>query len=106
VATDVEKRIRSYRASIERLKRVNAELRVERGRMKWVAIATLVAFVVTFFAISHTVGVFVVLVGGSAFLVGPYVVYMHMHENRLTIKSAKETIASIDKESNARSKTT
>lgn len=90
-----EERIAAYRASIERLTRANAELVLERGRMIWVAVATLIASPIAYVAIGHVVAAFVFVVGGSAFFVGHYVVFMHIHENKLTIKSARQTIASL-----------
>jgi len=89
-----DERIESYRASIDRLKRVNADLRAEQRRMKWVAIATVVLSALAY-AASHTVGIFALLVGGSAFGVGHYVLFMHIHENKLTIRSARQTIAAL-----------
>jgi len=90
-----DEKIAAYRTSIEQLTKANATLRAERGRLKWIAIATLVLSPIAYYAINTTVAAFTFMIGGSAFLVGHYVVYMHIHENKLTIKSAKQTIASL-----------
>ena len=65
--------------------------------MKWVAVATVVLSSAAYFVISHMTALFVLLVGIGTFCVGHYVVYMHIYENKLTIKSAKESIASLRK---------
>jgi hypothetical protein len=96
VGESSEEKLAAYRASIERLTQANVGLHAEQRRMKWVAIVTLAASVATYFAYSHLAGAFVLIVGGSAFFVGHYVVYMHLYENRLTIKSAKQMIASLE----------
>ena len=89
-----DQQLAAYRASIERLQKANAGLRAEQKRLKWVAVATLVAAALTYVAYTHYGAVFVLIVGGSAFVVGHYVVYMHIHENKLTIRSARQRIAS------------
>lgn len=90
-----ESAIKAREESIARLIGANAELRKMRGRMKWIAVATAVLSALAYFVIGHTVGVFVLVVGGSAFFVGHYVVYAHIQENKLTIKSAKQMIAAL-----------
>jgi len=94
----VDERITAYETSIANLRRANADLRAERGRLKWVAIVTLLASPAALAAFGATVGAFVLIIGGSAFFVGHYVVFMHIHENTLTIRSAKQTIASITRQ--------
>ncbi len=90
-----DERIAAYEASIARLTGANADLRAEQRRMKWVAIATAILFLPAYIWLGATVAVFVVIAGGSVFLVGHYVLFAHLHENRLTIRSAKQMIASI-----------
>jgi hypothetical protein len=90
-----EERIAAYQASIEGLIRAIAELRAEQRRMKWLAIATAVIAPIAYLVHSLTAAIVVVIIGGSLFLVGHYVVFMHIHENKLTIKSAKQSIAAL-----------
>jgi hypothetical protein len=93
----VEERIAAYRASITRLVQVNRDLRAEQRRLWWVVAVTLTLFIAAYFWRGGYTALFVLIVGGSAFFVGQYVVYMHIHENRLTIQSAKQSIASLEK---------
>lgn len=102
MADSTEEQLAAYRASIERLTKANSGLRAEQKRMKWLGIATVVAAAITYVAYTHYGGVFVLIVGGSAFFVGHYVVYMHIHENKLTIKSARQRIASLSEAQRAR----
>ena len=64
--------------------------------MKWVAIATVVLAAAGYLWMGVYTGIFVLIIGGSVFFIGHYVVFMHIHENKLTIKSARQTIASLD----------
>jgi hypothetical protein len=92
-----KERIDAYQASIDRLIQTNVDLRAEQRRMKWIAIATLVLSATAYLWRGGYYGLFVLIVGGSAFFIGHYVVYMHIHENNLTMKSAKQSIAALDK---------
>ena len=89
--------IEAYQASITRLVRVNVDLRAEQRRMKWVGVATLVLSPVAYFWFGGYVGLFVLICCGSVFFVGHYVVFMHIHENKLTITSAKQSIAAVQR---------
>ena len=93
----MEERIASYKASISRLTQVNRDLRGEQKRLWWVVVVTLALSLGAYFWRGGYTGLFVLIVGGSVFFVGQYVVYMHIHENRLTIQSAKQSIASLEK---------
>ncbi len=91
-----DQRKEAYEASILRLTQVNRDLQLERKRLKWILVATcLVAPLV--YVVNSTIAVIVALTGISGFFVGHYVVFMHLEENRLTIRSAKQSLASIDK---------
>lgn len=92
----MEERIEAYKASIARLSQTNRQLREEQRRFWWIAIVTVALSLVAYFWRGGYTGLFVLIVGGSAFFVGQYVVYMHIQENRLTIRSAKQSIASLE----------
>jgi fatty acid desaturase len=90
-----EERIAAYKASITRLTQANAGLRAEQKRMKWVAAATVILALGGYLWMGVYTGIFVLIIGGAIFFIGHYVVFMHIHENKLTIKSARQTIASL-----------
>jgi fatty acid desaturase len=93
--SDSKERIAAYEANIARFTEANAGLRAEPRRMKWVAVVTLVLSVAAYRWFGTYPVVFVLIIGASVFFVGHYLVYMHIHENRLTIKSPRQTIASL-----------
>jgi hypothetical protein len=90
----VEEQIVAYRASIERLKSATGKLRAEQKRLKWVLLATVVLAPLVWLA-SATAALLVAIGGVSMFFVGHYVVFMHLHENKLTIASARRCIDEI-----------
>ena len=92
-----DERLAAYKASIARLTKANEGLREEQRRMKWVAVATVILALGGYLWMGVYTGVFVLIIGGSIFFIGHYVVFMHIHENKLTIKSARQTIESIDR---------
>lgn len=61
--------------------------------MHWIALATVVAAPTAYVFASFTATIVVLIAGATTFCVGHYVVFMHIHENRLTIRSAKQTLA-------------
>jgi len=99
VPEERKQKAEAYRASIERLTKANADLRTERGRYKWVAIATLVVAPILYFASGMTAMIIALIVGGSVFGVGQYVVFAHIQENKLTIKSARQMLDTLAEDS-------
>jgi uncharacterized membrane protein YhaH (DUF805 family) len=92
----VQERIEAYKGSIARLSRTNRQLRDEQKRLWWIVVVTIALSLVAYVWRGGYAGLFVLIVGGSAFFVGQYVVYMHIQENRLTIRSARQSIASLE----------
>jgi hypothetical protein len=91
-----DQRKEAYEASIVRLIQVNRELRLERKRLKWILVITCLVSPLVYF-LNSAIAVIVALTGISGFFIGHYVMLMHIEENKLTIKSAKQSLASIDK---------
>lgn len=80
-----------YVATQARLTERLTKLRAEQRRLKWLAIATLVAIVPARF-FSLTAAIVVTIFGASLFFVGHYVVYMHIHESKLVLAQCRKKL--------------
>ena len=68
-----------------------ADLRAEQRRMNWLGLGGLgVTGVAGCFGVTSLV--VVAIMAASLFLVGHYVVFMHIHESKLTLAQLRETI--------------
>lgn len=81
----------AYEESIERLRSAIKKLRADQKRLKWVLLATVILTPLTWL-LSATAALVVAVTGVSIFFVGHYVVFMHIHENKLTIANARRRI--------------
>lgn len=73
--------------TLEKLK----TLRAEQRRLKWIALATIVAAGVARFH-SLTATIVVTIFGASLFFVGHYVVFMHINDCNLTLKGVRKAL--------------
>lgn len=87
----MNERLALYEATRVRLLARLVQLRAERKRMKWVALATVVAAVIARF-FSMTAAVVVAIIGASLFFVGHYVFFAHIHDSKLTLAQIRENL--------------
>lgn len=90
----MEEKVALYEAQRSRLRARLVELRREQRRMNWFGLAALAAA-----AIARIWGfgpmIFVAIFGGSLFFVGHYIVYMHIHESKLSLAQIRAVIGGI-----------
>ncbi len=84
----MDEKLALYEAARIRTQERLVSLRAEQRRMKWIAIATIVAAAVARFH-GITACIVVAIFGASLFFVGHYVVFMHIHECNLTLKTVR-----------------
>ena len=89
-----DEQVAAYEERIERLRSANRKLRAEQKRLKWLLAATVVVAPLVWL-LSATAALLVAIGGVSMFFVGHYVVFMHLHENKLTMANARRRIEEI-----------
>lgn len=91
ITSDVQQKLDAYEETRTRVRARLVELRAEQKRMNWIAppaiVATLVARYFGFVPMLLTA-----TIGLSIFSVAHYVVYMHIHESKLTLKQLRKVI--------------
>jgi fatty acid desaturase len=90
----VSERLRAYEETRARVTARLADLRAEQKRINWLGVAAIVAAAVARafgFVPMIVTGIF----GATLFFVGHYVVYMHIHESKLTLRQLKKSLASM-----------
>ena len=91
----MKEKLALYEAQRSRLRARLVELRAEQKRMNGFGLAAVVAALVARIW-GLTPMIITAIIGGSLFFVGHYVVYMHIHESKLSLAQIRSFIRSLE----------
>jgi hypothetical protein len=90
----VNEKLSAYEETRVRVAARLVELRVEQKRMNWLALPAIIAIAVARF-FGFIPMLLTATIALSIFCVSHYVVYMHIHESKLTLKQLRKVIAEL-----------